>query len=160
MKSNVMRMVMGVIIIVVSVILMPIELTAVGNIIATTTTTTFTGLNDIAMILPLVILVLIMFTGGLISYGGYKGKGTSKGELMNVVYGMVTLFIGLTLFPIIMTTFDTMIVGAGSTYTGFSDVAAIMPLIILVAFAFGGGWLMMKGARGGGKGKKGAAEEI
>ena len=160
MKANVMRMVMGVVIIVVAVILMPIELTAVSGIVNDTNIATFTGVSAIAKILSLVILVLVMFSGGLISWGGYQGKSTSKGDMMKIIYGLVTLFIGLTLFPIILDTFQTLITTAGTTYTGFSSVAAIVPLVVLVAFAFGGGWLMIGGARGGkGKSKKGEASE-
>ena len=62
MKANVMRMVMGVVIIVVAVILMPIELTAVSGIVNDTNIATFTGVSAIAKILPLVILVLVMFS--------------------------------------------------------------------------------------------------
>ncbi len=148
-----MKMVMGVITIIVAAILLPVIFTAVGTI-TSANITNFTGLSSIVSISALVIVVMVMFSGGYMTYSAAKGGSTGKGELMNVIYGILTLFIGLTLFPIIITQFNTLYPLAAA-FTGAKEIVAIFPLLIYIGFVFGGGWLLARGSGiRHGKGKK------
>ncbi len=152
MGSGIMRIVMGVITIVVAFILFPILLTAVAGIANTANASLFTGLTSVNSIVPLILLVGMIFSGGMITWGGVKGTPMGTGQMMNLIGGIVTIFIGLTLFPIIMTSCFDLYTTAGSTYTGFQAILKVVPLILLIGFVMGGGLLMWKGAKGGGVG--------
>jgi hypothetical protein len=80
-----------------------------------------------------------------------------------MVWGIITLFIFLVLFPIIITSFATLSTAmTAGNYTG-AGIVTIIPLILEVGGVFGSSLLVGEGAtgkrvfksRGGHKGKKG-----
>ncbi len=148
MTSKLKGVIMGILDIVVSVLLFPIILTGVSGITGHTHIATFTGLETVALILPLVILLGMVFSGGMLAYTSVKGK--AMGNMMTHIWGVILIFVTLILFPVILDTFYSLITTAGATYTGFASVAPLMPLVLLVAGVFSGGFLMFRGYSGGG----------
>ena len=136
--------VLGIVTIVIAVILFPLITGATDTILAANITA-FTGLSSITQIVPLIVLVGMMAAGGWMAVRGFQGK---EGDVKETVYGILTVYIGLVLFPIIITTFNDLIDTGLGSYTGLQSIVAIVPLLLLIGMTIGGGMLMWKGTRG------------
>lgn len=76
--SNIWKIVMGVIAIAISLIIFPIILDADASILAHASLSSFTGLEAVAKIVPLLVLVAMFFSGGLLAFSGAKGVMSSR----------------------------------------------------------------------------------
>lgn len=106
----------------------------------------YTGLEQVAGILPLIILLGFISAGAISGFMGVKmlksGAGNvSPGGLMLLGIGMIFIAVSLIIFPVVMdgvaVAMDTALGGA-NTYTGLSPVLGVTPLIVLTAFMTGG----------------------
>ncbi len=78
MKLNI---VLGIITIAIAFVVFPIITESVGTLLADTNITNFTGLQSILKICPLIVLVSMLFGGGLLVFKGvkeYRGRRTGK----------------------------------------------------------------------------------
>ncbi len=158
MGSKFMGIMMVVIGIVVSAILLPMQTTACTTITGSNNITNLTGLSTVVPIVPLFILVMVFFGSGMLGYSLYKGSSVGVNHILRLVMGQLVIFFSLTIYPIIITSFNTLWTASSVTV---QPVVGIIPLVILVALVFGSGWwLMLKGTTGKGKGGRGQVEPI
>lgn len=158
MSDRMMKITYGILNIVVSAIFFPILFTAIDAIRTYAHIASFSIIGSIILIFPLMILFLVFGAGGVMVYQGATGKGGTF-NMMQTVEGELVIFMGLTLFPLILAAFYTMIITDNGTYTGFSDVVPILALLILFTVSGLGGNMMLQGSGAGslikrhGKGK-------
>ena len=147
--NRILKMVIGVVTIVVAFIMYPLVLTASAAIVGHTYIATFTGLGDVSALGPLVIFISMLFGGGTMLWSGAKGGGGSGGGMKSVIMvvgGLITVVIGLLLFPTILDQAYIIITDANiDDYTGLADIASIGPLILYVGMLFGGAFLSWTG---------------
>jgi hypothetical protein len=150
MGRNMKTILTGIIAIVVAFILFPLIFTGADGILAANLTN-LTGVSTFVPIIPLLCLVEMLFSGGLLIFSGAKGKGVS---VKNVIVPIVVLSVTLLFYPILITAVNTLWTAAGTTYTGFRTFVAIIPMLVLVALMFWGGYNSVQEARGRRSGRK------
>ncbi len=140
--------------IVISAILLPMQTTACTYITGTANITNLTGLSTVTPIVPLFILVMVFFGSGMLGYSLYKGGSVGSSHILRLVMGQLVIFFSLTIFPVIISAFNTLWTASSTT---IQPIVGIVPLVVLVSLVFGSGWwMMLKGAGKGGR--KGSAE--
>ena len=154
-----MKIVMGVVTLVAAIILFPIILPAIEEILAGAGAThfldDFPGVEAITGLIPIIGLIGMVGAAGFMGYQGIANKGGAY-NMMRIIWGILIIFIFLTLFPLILDTMEDLYV-ALTSYTGV-EIVTVIPLIIECGAMFSGGMLMFQGVSGksrGGKKKKG-----
>ena len=156
MNKNWMAVIISVVMLTICFVLFPIVLDGVASITGHTHHATFTGLDDVAAIGPLVLFVMLLFGSvftGVMGMRGLTGKSTgfggtsvSNSQSMKVVIGLVMIAITFFIFPIIMDGCVTILTDANiATYTGLDDLVKVTPLILYVGLLFGGGSMIASG---------------
>ena len=170
--AGLVMMGIGMVFLAVGFIVFPIVTTATDAILAwsysanaglATSNSTFTGLQQVVGIVPLLVLVGFVTAGAVTGFLGYKvaaGAGTASamnpGSMMMLGIGIIFIAVGLIIFPVVLDGAASVIHGGGTgisaTYTGLGSIISIAPLIVLVAFITAGvisGFFGIKGmARG------------
>ena len=102
-----------------------------------------------------IIIIGLLFTGGVFGVAGIRGKtgNVSTKDMLSVVGAVVGTILALTLFLQVMTYVNLLI---GHDATGFADVIyGIIPIVLYVGIIAGasayGGVVYRKKGRGGGK---------
>ncbi len=71
------------------------------------------------------------------------------GPSMQIVFGLVGIFIALIMFPLVLTGVHTILTDANiADYTGLSQVAGVAPLLIFLGLLASSGYLMVTGIKG------------
>lgn len=73
MKNIDFRILLGIVTIAVSFIVFPIILEGTDAILANTNISNYTGLQAIVQIAPMLVMIAMLFGGGLLVFTGYKG---------------------------------------------------------------------------------------
>lgn len=147
MGGKMKSIVMAAIVLLIQVSVFPLIFTGVAAITGHAHITTFTGLSSIALLIPLTSLVFMIFNSGWMAISAVRGKGTSSVSLTTAIAAPLVLFIGLLMMPIIMTGLYTLYTTDNGTYTGFQAIVSIVPLPLLVALAFGSGYMAYTSTR-------------
>lgn len=72
------------------------------------------------------------------------------GPSMQIVFGIVGIFISFIMFPLVLTGVHTILSDANiADYTGLSQVAGVAPLLIFLALLASSGYLLYSGIRKG-----------
>lgn len=156
MNKNWMGVIGSVVMLTICFVLFPIVLDGTASITGHTHHATFTGLDDVAAIGPLVLFVTLLFgsvfagiTGvrGLTGKGGGFGSGSlTSGGSMKVIIGLVMISITFFIFPIVMDGCVTILTDTNiATYTGLDDLVQVTPLILYVGLLFGGAAMIASG---------------
>lgn len=144
--------VMNAIALAISVTAFPLVFTGVATITGYTHKATFTGMESIALLIPLVALVFMVFNSGWMTVQTIRGKNSGSVNLTQAVAAPLILFLGLLLLgSVILPGLYTLYTTDNGTYTGFQEIIAIVPLPMIVALAFGSGYTAYKSTRSGGK---------
>lgn len=168
MNKNWMGVIGAVVMLTICFVLFPIVLDGTATITGHTHHATFTGLDDVAAIGPLVLFVTLLFGSvfaGVTGVRGLTGKGggfgqtsLTSGASMKVIIGLVMIAITFFVFPIIMDGCVTILTDTNiATYTGLDDLVRVTPLILYVGLLFGGAAMIASGtgaykrAKSGGK---------
>lgn len=155
--ANILPKILGWLVIIITLALAPSINTANNTIIAANNTNLIglAAIDDFGA--PIMILGLL-FTGGLLSVAGVKGKmgGASVGEMMSVVGAVVVTVLALNLFVNAITYVNALIAPSAD---GFADVIyGIIPIILYVGIISGatvsGVKAFRKGRGSGGKSSK------
>lgn len=146
--KSISSIVLGVILIVVTLILMPLILDANDSILTDATVDNFTGLEAIAGVGPLIILLALFASGGLFTFSGIKGKGTgTKSDIAKIIGSVVAMVVALILFTIVMTQTAALLVSvaaAEGNVTALVSVVRIIPMILYVGIVMGSGLVQVK----------------
>ena len=78
MNSEVMKVVMGIIVIVIAFAMFPIVLDGTHTVLSDANLSDYTGLESIVSIAPLIIFVGMLFGGGLLTFSGVRGRSRKK----------------------------------------------------------------------------------
>lgn len=73
MKNVDFRILLGIVTIAVSFIVFPIVLEGTDTILANTNISNYTGLQAIVQIAPMLVMIAMLFGGGLLVFKGYQG---------------------------------------------------------------------------------------
>ncbi len=147
--SNKFKMIiMGIIVIVVGIIMLGINVTAVGDFLTDQAAhlASFTGLESVIGLVPLLDLLIVVVAGGFISVMGIRGREGNY-SILAILAGQLSLFIFIILLPIACDVLYPLI-AAGAAYTGFPEIVAISPLLILIGGMGATGLLSFAGATG------------
>ncbi len=137
MTSKVIGIIFGVVAILVAVIFLPNQFTALTTI-TVANLTNLVGVAAIAGIAPILILVLVLFEGGLVMFTGMTGAtGSGTKRIMSVIGSQIVLYFFLIMFPTIITQFNTLWTASPVTAQSF---VGLCPLVILVGGLLGSGW--------------------
>jgi hypothetical protein len=134
------QIVMAAIVLLIQISVFPLIFTGVAAITGHTDILHFTGLSSIALLIPLTSLVFMVFNSGWMALSAVRGKGGSV-SIAQGIAAPIILFIGLLMIPIIMTGLHVLLTTDNGTYTGFTAIVQIVPLPLLVALAFGSGYM-------------------
>lgn len=107
----------------------------------------------------IIIILGLLFSGGMLAYAGSKGGGGSagKGEILKVVTSIVGLVVILSMFPgLIITPFHTLIDAAIAAGDAIGQaIYPFIPLLVYVAVIGAAGWAQTSAYKSyKGKGKK------
>ena len=151
MGAKMKTIVMAAIALAVSVTAFPLIFTGVAGITDYAHIATFTGLSSVSLLIPLTSLVFMVFNSGWMTISAIRGKGGNT-NLMEAIGAPVVLFLGLLLMSsVILPGLYTLYTTDNGTYTGFQSVVTIIPLPLIVALAFGSGYMAYKSGRHSGK---------
>jgi len=82
MSGSMAKVVVGLVLIAVAFIIFPIVLTGTDTILAWTSDnfsiSTFTGLETVVKIAPLLVFLGFLFSGGFLTFQGFRGEGGGK----------------------------------------------------------------------------------
>lgn len=147
--SRVTKIIMGIVAIVVFSILIPIILPAIDTIIANANIATFPGVSVFTGLVPLMAVLGGLGSGGFLVYSGIRDRGGSTADMMQMIWGIIVIFVFLILFPLVLDNFYTLygLMGPPANYTGY-QVIPIIPMIIEAGTLFGSGLLMFQGITG------------
>ncbi len=161
MSDRSMRVIMGSIQIVISATIFGMYFTALEAIRTYAHIDSFPVIGTFVLIFPLLLLILTFGGGGYMIYQGATGRTGGDFNIMQTVEGQIAIFLGLTMFPIVLGSFYMMMTTDNGTYTGFSQVVPIVVLVIFLTITGGGGYMIFQGSGGklrrggsGGGGKK------
>lgn len=73
MSSTMMKMIGGIIAIAIAFVMFPIVLDAANTILGTANISTYTGLESVVKVSPLIVFVGLLFGGGFALFSGIKG---------------------------------------------------------------------------------------
>lgn len=117
---------------------------------------TFTALETIVLIAPVVLLIGGVFAASFGYYKGYRGAVAQDASgVLRMVFGVVQIILFVSLFYTILTSFYTLYLGGATAnadfspeaYTAFRTVVAIAPTVLFLAGIFGGAATAVSGAR-------------
>ncbi len=148
MSSKVMGIVYALVSLLVLSILLPLQFTGLTAIITgmnVTVTAAFVGLASFIGLAPILVLLLALFETGLISFTGFTGGKVGTKAIIQVVSSQVVLYVGIILFPSIVTNWYTLYLAAGATSQGF---VGICPLLFFIGLILGTGWWAVKATGG------------
>jgi hypothetical protein len=77
-NDNIWKIVGGIVCIAIALILFPIVLDGVQAILTDVNISTYTGLEAVAQVTPLLVFVGMIFGGGFLTFSGVKGAKNSK----------------------------------------------------------------------------------
>lgn len=86
MKGIDLRILLGIVTIAISFIIYPIVLEGTDAILANANISTYTGLQAIVKISPMIVLVAMLFGGGLLAFKGYKETRARRAKKSNGRY--------------------------------------------------------------------------
>jgi hypothetical protein len=146
--GRIMKIIMGVVGVVIFSILIPILLPVIAALIAANVAPAFPGVTQITGLAPVLAVLGGLTSCGYLAYEGIANKGSGTSDMMRMIWGILVLFVFFVLFPIVLTSFDSMrnLMVAGN-YTG-SGIIPIVPMILEVGTLFGAGLLMFEGSTG------------
>ncbi len=78
MNGDVMKVVMGIIVIVIAFAMFPIVLDGTHTVLSDANLSDYTGLESIVSIAPLIIFVGMLFGGGLLTFSGARSRSRKK----------------------------------------------------------------------------------
>ena len=156
-NKNWMTLILSIVLLSIAFTMFPIVLDGTAAITGHTHIDTFTGLENIANVGPLVIFVMLLFGTGVSALSGARGLtgkgglGSSRGsgDKVMMVVGLVMIAISFFVFPIIMDGCVSILEHASiATFTGLDDVVSVSPLVLYVVLLFGGAGMMGIGTLG------------
>ena len=158
--GNVMSKIFGFLVIAFAAILSPAIYTANQAIwVSANATGHFATMLTVVSFGALIIILGLMFSGGMLAYAGTRGGGGSagKGEIVKVVLSIVSIVVILSMFPgLIITPFHTLIdaaIAAGDAIG--QSIYPFIPLLVYVAVIGAAGWAQTSAYKSyKGKGKK------
>lgn len=148
-KSSFLMMTLSVVGLVLYVTLFSNILSALETIRIYTNISTFTALETVVEIAPVVLLLAGVFTASFAYYKGFKGAGSQDATgILRMVLGVILIILFVTLFYTIVTAFYTLY-GADNAaeYTAFQTVVQIAPTVLFLSGIFAGGATATSGAR-------------
>lgn len=80
MNGDVMKVVMGIIVIVIAFAMFPIVLDGTHTVLSDANLSDYTGLESIVSIAPLIVFVGMLFGGGLLTFSGVRKRRQNKKE--------------------------------------------------------------------------------
>ena len=139
-KSSFIVMTFAVVGIVLFVSMFASIMTALVALLAYENIATFTALETIIKIAPVVLLIGGIFAASFGYYQGYKGAGSQDASgVLRMVFGIVQIILFVSLFLTILTGFYTLYGTANaSLFTAFTTVVAIAPTVLFLGGIFGG----------------------
>lgn len=150
--AGLMMMGIAMIFLAVGFIIYPIVLDSTDTILAWTyngtssfTISDFTGLEPVAGITPLIVLLGFVVAGAITGFMGIRMiRGTEGGSLnpsslMMLGIGLIFIAVALIIFPVVLDGVASALDSDSiSTYTGLEAILKVTPLIVLTAFLTGG----------------------
>jgi hypothetical protein len=150
---NLFAKIMGFVIVIVTLALAP-TIQSSNTTIEGLNITDLTGLSAVAAFgAPLIILGLL-FSGGMFAAAGLRGRmqGASLGDMLSVIGSVVVVIVALTLFQSVVTYTNALLV---ATPTGIGDVIfAIVPLIIYIGIVAGAAVVQVRAYRKSTRGRR------
>lgn len=165
--GKVMMLGLAMVFIAIGFIFLPISTTATQSLLdyqytsnTSITDASYTGYTSMLGITPLLILVGFLFAGVVSGFMGIKAmKGASysatPGSLMMLGLAIVFVAIGLIIEPVMLDGVSSVVHGSGggisSSFTGYSAIVLIAPMLVHVAFLVGAvvvGFFGLKGIAG------------
>jgi len=148
-KSSFIVMTFAVVGIVLFVSMFSSIMTALETIRTYANLSTFTALETIVKISPVVLLIGGIFGASFGYYKGYKGAAAQDSSgVLRMVFGIVQIILFVSLFYTILTGFYTLYgTGNASEYTAFTTVVAIAPTVLFLGGIFGGAATAVSGYR-------------
>ena len=148
-KSSFIVMTFAVVGIVLYVSMFASIMTALVAILEYANLATFTALETIVKIAPVVLLIGGVFAASFGYYKGYKGATAQDSSgVLRMVFGIVQIILFVSLFYTILTGFYTLYGTANaSEYTAFTTVVAIGPTVLFLGGIFGGVATTVSGVR-------------
>ena len=124
--------IMGFVMIIITLALAPTIKTA-NDAIEAANLTDLTGMTAVSAFGAPLIIIGLLFGGGLFAVAGVKGKmkGASMADMFSVIGSVVLVIVSLSMFTSIMTYARLLIVTTGGTGFGFV-VYGIVPLMIYI----------------------------
>lgn len=125
-------------------------MTQFGTLLGYANLSSFTLLQTLYQIGPVIIFLGVL---GMMGWGYYKSyMSSSKGEgvasLMWIVFGALQIILFLSLFPTVVTALYTILTDSSITaYIALSTVVQISAAIIFLGGIFAGGWNVSQGVR-------------
>jgi len=150
--AGLMMMGIAMIFLAVGFIIYPIVLDSTDTILAWTytgttanaTISTFTGLEPVTGITPLIVLLGFVVAGAISGFMGIRmlrsGEGSlNPASLMMLGIGLIFIAVALIIFPVVLDGVATAMDSTSiATYTGLESILKVTPLIVLTAFLTGG----------------------
>jgi len=139
-KSSFIIMTFAVVGIVLYVSMFSSIMTALVALLEYANIATFTALETIVKIAPVVLLIGGIFAASFGYYKGYKGaEAQDASGVLRMVFGVVQIVLFVSLFATILTGFYTLYSSANAAlFTAFTTVVAIAPTVLFLAGIFGG----------------------
>jgi len=137
--------ILGFLIIIVVAALGPAINTA-NTAIQTENNTNLTGMAAVDDFGAPIIILTLLFSGGVLAVGGVKGKfkETKLSDMYDVIAAVVVAIVGLTMFTSIMTYFNTLI----DASTGFAaTIYGAIPLVIYIGIIGSSGYSTVQAVR-------------
>jgi len=124
-------------------------LTALEAIRSYANLATFTALETVVEIAPVVLLLAGVFAAGFAYYKGYQGSAAQDASgIMRMVLGIIMIILFVTLFSTILAAFYTLYGSTNaSEYTAFQTVTQIAPVVLFLSGIFAGGATTVSGGR-------------
>lgn len=138
--------IMGFVMIIVTLALAPTIATSNAAIEAANLTN-LTGMTAVSAFGAPLIIIGLLFGGGLFAVAGVRGKlaGASMADLFSVIGSVVLVIVSLSLFTSVITYVNTLI---APTASGFGDVVyGIVPLMIYIGVIAAAGYAHVRAYR-------------
>ncbi len=152
-NMNMKAIIAGVITIVVFLIVFSVVVTQSDSLWTAIqlTTHTYTGLTQFVALIPLLVLLGGMGFGGWEVYQGVKGKGPDNVNMKGMMAGIVTIFVFLVIYQIVLTVTDDAYTTAQTTthtFTGLTQFLGLVPLLVLLGGMGLGGLIFFRSSQG------------
>ena len=149
--TNIRTVILGVISVVISLIMLGIAMDVVTDLLDTVDFTDYPGAEAILGLFPLLMMISLVFFGGLLVWLGIRGQNVDmKGSIMVTIVVVVAII----LLPIVMDATDTLMDRADiGDYTGLASFLGLVPLLYVIGAMAITGILGFKTYRGSTKKK-------